>query len=93
MTVTSPRAAPPLTLHAALVRKFAITSATPARPVTEYPELAADVAAGIAEAFIDQARADERKRCAALLREWAGDLGDLLCAGAVAEAADLLDPR
>ena len=93
MTVTSPRAAPPLTLHAALVRKFAITSATPARPVTEYPELAAEVAAGIAEAFIDQARAAERKRCAALLREWSADLSDLLCAGAVAEAADLLDPQ
>ena len=82
-----------LTLRAALVRKFAITSATPARPVTEYPELTADVAAGIAEAFIDQARADERKRCAALLREWSADLSDLLCAGAVAEAADLLDPQ
>jgi len=96
MTVTSPRAAPPLTLHAALVRKFAITSATPARPVTEYPELAAEVAAGIAEAFIDQARADERKRCAAELREYAagkvaGSGADLLHAAVIGHAADLLD--
>ena len=89
-----------LTLRAALVRKFAITSATPARPVTEYPELAAEVAAGIAEAFIDQARADERKECAALLREWSADLVTAADCGAalrraqgVADAADLLDPQ
>ena len=61
--------ASPLTLRAALVRKFAITAATLSRPVTEYPELAADLATGIAEVFIGQARAEERQRCAALLRE------------------------
>ena len=79
-------------LRKALVRKFAITAATLSRPVTEYPELAADLAAGIAEAFIEQARTDERRRCAAVLRERAADQGDLLCAAAVAEAADLIDP-
>jgi hypothetical protein len=87
------------TLHAALLRKFAITAATPSRGVTEFPDLAADLAAGIAEAFIEQARAEERERCAALLRERAADLvtaagsaADLLRAAHVTEAADLLDP-
>jgi hypothetical protein len=89
VTITN---APALTLRQALVRKFAITAATPSRPVTEYPELAADLAAGIAEPFLQRARCEERARCAVLLREWAGELSDLLCAGAVAEAADLLDP-
>jgi hypothetical protein len=83
-------------LRAALLRKFAITAATPSRPVTEYPELAADLAAGIAEAFIEQARAEERRRCAAELREYAagkvtGSGADLLHAAVIGHAADLLD--
>jgi hypothetical protein len=95
-----PVATSPLTLRAALVRKFAITPATPARVVTEYPELAAELAARIAEAFIEQAREAERRRCAALLRERAADLvteadsgAGLLHASHIAEAADLLDPK
>jgi hypothetical protein len=85
-------------LRAALLRKFAISAATPSRVVTEFPELAADLAAGIAEAFIEQARAEERRRCAALLREYARDLvteagngAALLRAAACGQAADLLE--
>ena len=66
MTITN---APALTLRAALLRKFAITAATPSRPVTEFPDLAADLAAEIAAVFVARARAEEREECASVLRE------------------------
>lgn len=63
------------------------------------PEAAADMAASVAETFIARVRAEERQKCADLLREWvadrtAGESGYMVLALAqgVTEAAGFLDP-
>jgi hypothetical protein len=99
MTTTNPRRkdTPPLTLHAALLRAFHVATVTdePYRRLTEDSQKAADIAARIAEAFIEEARTLERARCAALLRGLAAGArrnGETVAATAMARLASEIDP-
>jgi hypothetical protein len=89
--------APPLTLHAALLRALHVATVTgePYRRLTEDSQKAADIAARIAETFIEEARAGERARCAALLRGLAAGArrnGEAVAATAMARLANEIDP-
>ncbi len=90
---------PPLTLYAALVRAFhaATLPDEPYRRLTEEDtQKAADIALRIAEAYIAEARADERQRCAAVLRDQVAVLrtrGEWAAAKTASDLANLIDPQ
>ena len=88
---------PPLTLHDAL-RRALFTAKVPGSLATALvadAETAAAIAARVAEPFIEEVRAGERARCAALLRGLAAGArrnGEAVAAVAMARLANEIDP-
>ena len=98
MTAAQRKNPPPLTLYDALERAL-FTARVPGSLGTAAlvadAETAADIAARVAEPFIAEARAEERARCAALLRGLAAGArrnGEVVAAVAMARLANEFDP-
>ena len=97
MTAAPRKNPPPIPLRDALKHAL-FTAKVPGSLATALvadAEIAATIAAGVAEPFIAEARAEERARCAALLRGLAAGArrnGEVVSATAMARLANELDP-